>query len=105
MAWLTDLRQRGLLDDTRVVWGGEFGRTPTRENRRGMEMQFSGRDHNPAAFTVWMAGGGVRRGHSHSTVRRMTLATSPWWTVYRSTIFTPPCWASTLCDLPVQSPG
>jgi len=65
MALLTDLRQRGLLDDTLVVWGGEFGRTPMRENRSGMEMQFIGRDHNPAAFTVWMAGGGVRKGHSY----------------------------------------
>lgn len=62
MALLVDLRQRGLLDDTLVVWGGEFGRTPMRENRSGMEMQFIGRDHNPAAFTIWMAGGGVRRG-------------------------------------------
>ena len=62
MALLVDLRQRGLLDDTLVVWGGEFGRTPMRENRSGMEMQFIGRDHNPAAFTIWMAGGGVRPG-------------------------------------------
>jgi len=64
-ALLLDLKQRGLLDDTLVVWSGEFGRTPMRENRSGMEMQFIGRDHNPAAFTVWMAGGGVRRGHSY----------------------------------------
>lgn len=64
MALLTDLKQRGLLEDTLVVWSGEFGRTPMRENRSGMEMQFIGRDHNPSAFTLWMAGGGVRRGHS-----------------------------------------
>jgi uncharacterized protein (DUF1501 family) len=52
---LTDLAQRGLLDDTLVVWGSEFGRTPTAEND-------DGRNHHPAAFTMWMAGGGVRAG-------------------------------------------
>ncbi|MEM7384769.1 MAG: DUF1501 domain-containing protein [Verrucomicrobiota bacterium] len=61
-ALLTDLKRRGMLDDTLVVWGGEFGRTPMQENRGGNEMKFVGRDHNPGAFTVWMAGGGVRRG-------------------------------------------
>ena len=65
MALLVDLRQRGLLDDTLVIWSGEFGRTPMRENRSGMEMQFIGRDHNPGAFTLWMAGGGVRRGTTY----------------------------------------
>ena len=50
-ALLTDLEQRGLLDDTLVVWGGEFGRTPMRENRGGREMTFVGRDHHPHAFT------------------------------------------------------
>lgn len=54
-ALLADLRQRGLLDDTLVVWGGEFGRTPTSENGNG-------RDHNHHGFTMWMAGGGVRGG-------------------------------------------
>ncbi|MEM1296832.1 MAG: DUF1501 domain-containing protein [Verrucomicrobiota bacterium] len=61
---LTDLKQRGLLEDTLVAWGGEFGRTPMRENRNGQEMKFVGRDHNPGAFTVWMAGGGVKPGFS-----------------------------------------
>lgn len=65
MALLTDLKQRGLLEDTLVVWSGEFGRTPMRENRGGVEMELVGRDHNPAAFTLWMAGGGVRAGYSH----------------------------------------
>lgn len=51
---LADLKQRGLLDDTLVVWGGEFGRTPI--------AQGNGRDHNPQGFTMWMAGGGVKRG-------------------------------------------
>jgi len=54
-ALLKDLKQRGMLDETLVVWGGEFGRTPMSE--RG-----NGRDHNPTGFTMWMAGGGVRGG-------------------------------------------
>ncbi|MEM6364376.1 MAG: DUF1501 domain-containing protein, partial [Planctomycetota bacterium] len=61
-ALLSDLQQRGLLEDTLVVWGGEFGRTPMRENRSGREMKFIGRDHNPNAFTMWLAGGGIRPG-------------------------------------------
>ena len=65
MALLSDLKQRGLLEDTLVIWSGEFGRTSMRENRSGMEMQLVGRDHNPSAFTLWMAGGGVRGGYSH----------------------------------------
>lgn len=55
-ALLGDLKQRGLLDSTLVVWGGEFGRTPTMEGRG------NGRDHSPAGYTVWMAGGGVKGG-------------------------------------------
>lgn len=57
-ALLTDLKQRGLLDETLVLWGGEFGRTPTTENGNG-------RDHNHYGFTCWMAGGGVRGGMSY----------------------------------------
>jgi hypothetical protein len=53
-ALLTDLKSRGLLDETLVVWGGEFGRTPT--------AQGAGRDHHPHGFTMWLAGGGVKRG-------------------------------------------
>jgi hypothetical protein len=52
---LTDLKSRGLLDETLVIWGGEFGRTPFNESGKG-------RDHNPWGFTMWMAGGGVRGG-------------------------------------------
>ena len=63
-ALLTDLKQRGLLEDTLIVWGGEFGRTPMRENRGGQEMKFIGRDHNPGASTMWLAGGGVKPGFS-----------------------------------------
>ena len=61
-ALLRDLKQRGLLEDTLVVWSGEFGRTPMRENRFGREMKLVGRDHHPSAFTAWMAGGGVKPG-------------------------------------------
>ncbi|MFK7923431.1 MAG: DUF1501 domain-containing protein, partial [Bacteroidia bacterium] len=61
-ALLKDLKQRGLLEDTLVVWGGEFGRTPMRENRGGKFAPFDGRDHHKEAFTMWMAGGGVKPG-------------------------------------------
>ena len=64
-ALLLDLKQRGLLEETLVVWGGEFGRTPMQENRNGLEQPFKGRDHHPDAFTIWMAGGGVQGGVSH----------------------------------------
>lgn len=59
-ALLKDLKQRGLLDETIVVWGGEFGRTPMNEARSGSK--FLGRDHHARAFTMWMAGGGIRPG-------------------------------------------
>jgi uncharacterized protein (DUF1501 family) len=61
-ALLADLKARGLLEDTLVVWGGEFGRTSMRETRGGQDMKFVGRDHHPSAFTIWMAGGGVKGG-------------------------------------------
>ena len=64
-ALLADLKSRGLLEDTLVIWGGEFGRTPMRENRGGQEMKYVGRDHNPGAFTIWLAGGGVKPGYCH----------------------------------------
>jgi len=57
-ALLDDLKERGMLEDTLVIWGGEFGRTPTTENGNG-------RDHNHYGFTMWMAGGGVRGGMSY----------------------------------------
>ncbi|MFO0874571.1 MAG: DUF1501 domain-containing protein [Phycisphaerales bacterium] len=59
-ALVKDLRRRGLLDTTLVVWGGEFGRTPMNEARDGST--FLGRDHHAAAFTMWLAGGGVKPG-------------------------------------------
>ena len=55
---LKDLKQRGLLEDTLVWWGGEFGRTPFAQGR-------DGRDHNPRGFTVWLAGGGVKPGMAY----------------------------------------
>jgi uncharacterized protein (DUF1501 family) len=57
-ALLTDLKSRGLLDDTLVLWGGEFGRSPTAEGNNG-------REHHPFGFTMWLAGGGVRGGMVH----------------------------------------
>ncbi len=57
---LTDLAQRGLLEDTLVWWGGEFGRTPFSQGK-------DGRDHNPRGFTVWLAGGGVKAGYAHGS--------------------------------------
>lgn len=61
-ALILDLKQRGLLDETLVVWGGEFGRTPMQENREGKAVPFKGRDHHTEAFTIWMAGGGIKKG-------------------------------------------
>ncbi|MDH5826214.1 DUF1501 domain-containing protein [Sphingobacterium faecium] len=61
-ALIMDLKQRGLLDETLVVWGGEFGRTPMQENRDNSDMPFLGRDHHTDAYTIWMAGGGVKPG-------------------------------------------
>jgi hypothetical protein len=63
-ALILDLKQRGLLEETLVVWAGEFGRTPMQENRENKEMPFYGRDHHVEAFTIWMAGGGIRKGVS-----------------------------------------
>ncbi len=61
-ALLKDLKQRGLLDSTLVIWGGEFGRTPMAELRRPEEADNAGRDHHPAAFSLWLSGGGIRGG-------------------------------------------
>ena len=65
-ALVKDLKQRGLLEDTLVVWGGEFGRTPMTEGTNG-------RDHNPYGFTMWMAGGGVRGGTVYGTTDEFGL--------------------------------
>lgn len=66
-ALLSDLKERGLLDETLVIWGGEFGRTPTVElPKEGSNAgKINGRDHNHWGFSMWLAGGGVRGGHVH----------------------------------------
>jgi hypothetical protein len=61
-ALIKDLKERGLLDETLVVWGSEFGRTPLGENRAGNTKNVSGRDHHPYGFTILMAGGGIKGG-------------------------------------------
>ncbi len=66
-ALLKDLKQRGLLDETLVIWGGEFGRAPTSEGQKG-------RDHDHYGFTVWMAGGGVRGGMSYGATDEFGLS-------------------------------
>ncbi|MEL6106416.1 MAG: DUF1501 domain-containing protein [Planctomycetota bacterium] len=66
---LTDLKQRGMLDETLVIWGGEFGRQPTAEYAKG-----SGRDHNSYGFTMWMAGGGIKGGMSFGTTDELGSA-------------------------------
>ena len=63
---LSDLKSRGMLDETLVIWGGEFGRTP-------MSEQGGGRDHNPTGFTMWMAGGGVKGGQTYGATDELGL--------------------------------
>lgn len=64
-ALVIDLKQRGMLEDTLLVWGGEFGRTPMQENRGGISNPFKGRDHHGDAFTMWMTGGGMKTGMTY----------------------------------------
>jgi len=66
-ALLQDLKQRGLLKDTLVVWAGEFGRTPTSDNNDVAKKKGIGRDHNAGGFTVWMAGGGMKGGLAYGS--------------------------------------
>ena len=65
-ALITDLKQRGLFDDTLIIWGGEFGRAPTSEGQKG-------RDHDHYGFTTWLAGGGVKGGYSHGATDEFGL--------------------------------
>ncbi|MGC6456425.1 MAG: DUF1501 domain-containing protein [Coraliomargaritaceae bacterium] len=80
-ALIMDLKQRGMLEDTLVVWGTEFGRTPMRENRNGRDMKYFGRDHNPGSFTYWMAGAGVKKGFTYGETDAMgyQVAKDPVW--------------------------
>ena len=64
-ALLRDLKRRGLLEDTLIIWGSEFGRTPLNQGGKPKGNGISGRDHHKDAFTMWLAGGGVRGGVSH----------------------------------------
>ena len=66
---IADLKRRGMLDETLIVWGGEFGRQPTAEYAKG-----TGRDHNSAGFTMWMAGGGIRGGVSYGSTDELGSA-------------------------------
>ena len=65
-AFIRDLKQRGMLDDTLVLWGGEFGRTPTAEGGKG-------RDHHSRGFCMWLAGGGVRGGYVHGATDELGI--------------------------------
>ena len=75
-ALLKDLKQRGMLDDTLVVWGGEFGRTPTVElpEAGANDGMMNGRDHNPYGFSMWLAGGGVKAGIVHGATDEFGFA-------------------------------
>src|SRR5262249_53738339 len=75
-AFLKDLKQRGLLDETVVIWGGEFGRTPTVElpTPGANAGKMNGRDHNHYGFTVWLAGAGVKGGHVHGATDEFGFA-------------------------------
>ena len=95
-ALVTDLKQRGLLDDTLVIWGGEFGRTVYCQGK--LTDTNYGRDHHPRCFTMWMAGGGVKRGFSYGETDDYCYNVVP--TPSTSTICKPPscaCWASITC--------
>jgi uncharacterized protein (DUF1501 family) len=70
---LADLKSRGMLEDTLVVWGGEFGRTPFAQITAGQTPEKYGRDHNPWGFTMWMAGGGVKGGQTIGTTDEIGL--------------------------------
>ena len=71
-ALVQDLKQRGLLDDTLVIWGGEFGRTPFIQGKLDDRKRW-GRDHHPYAFTIWMAGGGVKPGMSYGATDELCM--------------------------------
>jgi hypothetical protein len=72
-ALIKDLKQRGLLDETLVIWGGEFGRTPMVEIRNPRNASNAGRDHHPGAYSMWMAGGGIRGGYVHGETDELCL--------------------------------
>lgn len=73
-ALIKDLKQRGLLDSTLVVWGGEFGRTPLADIRRPEDLDTVGRDHHPNGFSMWLAGGGIRGGQTYGSTDELALS-------------------------------
>jgi hypothetical protein len=73
-ALIKDLKQRGLLDETLIVWGGEFGRTPMVEIRNASDAGDAGRDHHPNAFSMWLAGGGIKGGQVVGQTDELGLA-------------------------------
>jgi hypothetical protein len=75
-ALMTDLKERGMFDDTLIIWATEFGRTPMKQGSFGGRSGYFGRDHHPKGFTIWMAGGGIKPGVTHG-------ATDEWgyWAV------------------------
>ena len=84
-ALLTDLKQRGLLEDTLVIWGGEFGRTPMFQGKGG-----AGRDHHIKGFSMWMAGGGIKGGVSHGATDELGYHAEKD-AVHAALIYMPPC--------------
>ncbi len=87
---LRDLKQRGLLDDTLVLWSGEFGRTPWSQDLSGTApVEKHGREHQPESFCAWMAGGGVKG--ALPLARPTPWASTSWMEKSTSTIFMPPC--------------
>ena len=105
-ALLADLKARGLLEDTLVVWGGEFGRTPMRENRGGQEMKFIGRDHHPVRLHH-LDGGRRHQSRASAMARPTRWAMRSSRIRWRCATCTPPCcicWASTTasCNYPYQ---
>ncbi len=82
-ALVKDLKQRGMLDDTLVVWGGEFGRTCYSQGK--LTKDDYGRDHHPRCFSIWMAGGGIKPGITYGRARTTTATTSPTLTATRFT--------------------
>ena len=73
-ALVKDLKQRGLLDSTLVIWGGEFGRTPLADIRRPEDLDTAGRDHHPNGFSMWLAGGGIKGGQVIGATDELALS-------------------------------
>jgi hypothetical protein len=85
-ALVKDLKQRGMLDETLVVWGGEFGRTPMAQDGKGEQL---GRDHHMKGFSMWLAGGGIKPGLTYGATD--DLGYHRWRTSFTSTTCTRPC--------------